>query len=143
MKKINWIPGAPTTDGIYWFDSGLLLTTEPMVVQVLDGHAFLLGRSGGGPLENYYDPKICKKARYVGIDLPDNWVGIKEAIDEPKMWVKTTKGFIGFGIFTRWAGKLYGDIVWLNDPDCKSSNGTRISEEDNYQFCKVKVPKLK
>jgi hypothetical protein len=38
MKKINWIAGAPTTDGIYWFDSGLLLTTEPMVVQVLDGH---------------------------------------------------------------------------------------------------------
>jgi hypothetical protein len=44
MKKINWIAGAPTTDGIYWFDSGLLLTTEPMVVQVLDGHALPFGK---------------------------------------------------------------------------------------------------
>lgn len=153
MAKTIWTPGTPTIQGIYWFDHGRRFEWEikkdrhPSVIQVSkdgsDIHMF--GDYGSGPLSMYYNEKFCPDACWAHIEQPEEW-GDHTCIkgDKARAWVKHPDGYIGFGLLrTGWHDDVGGTIVWLTHPQSASESGGWWKSSEGYQFCKVKMPKVK
>lgn len=153
MAKIIWTPGTPTVPGIYWFDHGRRFDWEkkkdihPSVIQVSkDGKDIrLFGDYGSGPLYMYYHAKACPDACWAHIAQPDEWTDhtcIKG--ERARGWVKSPQGYVGFGLLRPgWHDDVGGTIVWLTHPQNGSDTGGWYKSSEGYQFCAIKMPKIK
>jgi len=156
MAKTIWTPGVPTLRGIYWFDHGRRFDWEkkkhrhPSIIQVgrdvetIDD-IFLFGDYGSGPLSMYYSPKICPDACWTHIEQPSEWTDhtcIKG--ERGRAWVKHPQGYVGFGLLRPgWHNDVGGTIVWLDHPSTASESGGWWKSSEGYQFCPIKMPKVK
>jgi hypothetical protein len=143
-SNLVWESGLPSKPGVYWFDVGLRMFPDPMVIRVApDGSIYGYGDYGSGPIDYYYNPKVCPDARHLAIAPPRKWLDlacIKR--DRARAWVRHPEGYLGFGLlrpgYNRTVG---GSVLWLDHPTEGEVHGDWMS--DDYEFSPVRVPILK
>ena len=139
--EIVWTSGLPSKPGIYWFDPGFRLDPidHPMVIKVWGGGTtYGYGDFGSGPIDCYYSPEVCPKARYAEIQPPGEWLGPECIREGARAWVRDPKGCLGFGLLRPgYHGKVGGSLLWLSGGD---SHGGWIG--DDHRFSPVAIPIL-
>jgi hypothetical protein len=141
MSRLDWQPGVPTLDGMYWFDTGFR-AGAPLILQMKNNHGFILGAGGSGPLSMVYHKESTRKASYTLIPEPLDWVNGKE-IKGRKLsaWVKHPLGYLGFAMISSgWHNDMQLDVVWLDHPTCGSSFGGYEDNNKGYLYCLTDFP---
>ena len=137
MTDIIWHPGAPNSEGIYWFTNGV--RKKFLIAQIKESTAMVFGNESSIPLSMIYDHRFCKEAVYAEVPAPMIWdKSLPSLKDYTEIWVKSSEGYIGLGLLRKDMNYYSGTIVWKNKPNCAfiSGNGI-ISSEDKYMFSPV------
>lgn len=150
MKKLVWIPGPPTKDGFYWFDSGLRMgdgkkAIHPLLIQVRDGHRWGFGPYGSGPFEGYYYCQAMeKKCKHASVPAAKKWSStsiVKE--NNTYGWFKDSDGWLGFAIISPDVhDEVYGTWVYADNPSQAATHGHVVYNNEGWEFCPVKVPEI-
>lgn len=139
-SKMEWSSKVPTQAGFYLYDMGFgSKRGYSIILMHSDGDGTLIG-VGTCPLSMIYSPKICTKARFAKLEIPQKWEEIKIPAHNTRAWVRSPNGYIGFGVLVPgWNYSFGGTIGWLNNPNVGIECGS-WHNYDGFKFSLFNTP---
>jgi hypothetical protein len=145
--KLQWMPGIPTQNGIYWFDNGVSFIKHfsekrALICFVINGKAHFFNKYGAMPLSLVFNPTVCVSPRWAAIPPPKFWQQMQALLPQIEVfWVLHKENYLGLGLLDKdWGRRMSGSIAWLTHPDLHTETNTIIRMGSGYMFAPLPIP---